>query len=320
LILAAVLRPAFAAETPATPPPAPADAESLRKEVDALKAEVERLKGRPATGGASADDLKDAEERIDALEKKTKELELRQTQTTSANPLTVLNPTLTVVGNFLWRLDDKRVTNENGDRIDDQANLREAELDLRAAIDPYADGVCILSVSSDVPGSYSVDVEEFLINVKSLPVSFWEEPPLGTKIKIGRMRTEFGRNNRLHLHDLPQSDRPLVIDEFLGPDGYAANGISTTSFLPSPGETALELTLQALQGGGDLRRVRGDDDEDLVEAGLQEGPGGSPHERLAVEEGEHLRRAKPPGEAGRQEDSRDPSHAASLSPAGSRLR
>jgi hypothetical protein len=89
-----------------------------------------------------------------------------------------------------------------------------------------------------------------LINVKSLPVPYWEEPPLGTKIKIGRMRTEFGRNNRLHLHDLPQSDRPLVIDEFLGPDGYAANGISTTSFLPSPGETALELTLQALQGGG----------------------------------------------------------------------
>jgi hypothetical protein len=42
----------------------------------------------------------------------------------------------------------------------------------------------------------------------------------------------------------------LVLQEFLGPEGHVSNGVSTTSFLPSPGETALQLTLQLLQGGG----------------------------------------------------------------------
>jgi hypothetical protein len=259
-LLVAAVTPLRAADTmpPAVPPasaPRPADEgdaemKALRRQVDDLRAEVERLKRRDAAGGVPAGDLKDAEERLDAVESKLKDLERRQAQTTSANPLTVLNPAVTVVGNFLWRLDDRKAYADSGERIDDKANLREVELDLRAAIDPYADGVCIIALGSEVPGQYEADVEEFLINVKSLPLSFWETPPLGTKIKIGRMRTEFGMNNRLHLHDLPQSDRPLCVEAFLGEEGHIANGLSLTSFLPSPGDTALELTLQALQGGG----------------------------------------------------------------------
>ncbi len=193
--------------------------------------------------------VQELKEKVESLEKKVQDLETKQAERVSANPLTVLNPTLTVIGNFLWRLDDRRVLADSGDAIDDTATLRELEIDLRAAIDPYADGVAIVALESEVPGEFEVAVEEMLINVKSLPVGFWEEPPLGTKLKIGRMRTEFGRNNRLHLHDLPQSNRPLAIEEFLGEEGHVADGASATSFLPSPGETALELTLQALQGG-----------------------------------------------------------------------
>lgn len=193
--------------------------------------------------------VQELEEKVEALEKKVEQLEARQAQTTSANPLTVLNPTITVAGNLLGRLDDRPVVTGAGDEVDDTVNLREVEVDLRAAIDPYADGVAILALEAEAPGEYEVGVEEFLVNVRSLPLSFWEEPPLGTKLKLGRMRTEFGRNNRLHLHDLPQSNRPLAVEEFLGEEGHVANGVSATAFLPSPGDTALELTLQALQGG-----------------------------------------------------------------------
>jgi len=199
------------------------------------------------------DRLDDQEDRIKDLEKRLAEAEKKQTQTTSANPLTVLNPRLTVSGDFLWRVDDKKVYTNNdpisGDRIDDTINMREVELDLRASVDPFVDGVAILSVGSDVPGVFDIEVEEFYAVIKSLPLPFWETPPLGTQIKVGRFRTEFGMNNKSHTHDLPQSDRPLVIEEFLGPDGQNANGISTTSFLPSPGDSALQLTLQVLQGG-----------------------------------------------------------------------
>jgi len=198
------------------------------------------------------DRLDDQEDRLKDLERRLAESEKRQSQTTSANPFTVLNPRMTVSGDFLWRTDDKKVYVDRiptNDRIDDTINMREVEMDLRASVDPFVDAVAVISVSSEVPGQFGIEVEEFYAVIKSLPLPFWETPPLGTKIKVGRFRTQFGLNNISHTHDLPQSDRPLVIEEFLGPDGMNANGISTTSFLPSPGDTALELTLQALQGG-----------------------------------------------------------------------
>jgi hypothetical protein len=192
---------------------------------------------------------RDLREKVEALERKVQELERRQADTVSANPLNVLNPTITVFGNLLWRLDDREIVTEEGDEIDDTVNLREVELDFRAAIDPYADGVVIVALESEVPGEFEAAVEELLVNVKSLPVGFWESPPLGTKITLGRMRTEFGRNNRLHLHDLPQLNRPAAVEQFLGEEGHAATGASAQMFLPSPGDTALELTLQGFQGG-----------------------------------------------------------------------
>lgn len=192
---------------------------------------------------------RDLREKVEALERKVQELERKQADTVSANPLNVLNPTITVFGNLLWRLDDREVVTEEGDPIDDTVNLREVELDFRAAIDPYADGVAIVAIESEVPGEFDVSVEELLIHIKSLPVSFWETPPLGTTITLGRMRTEFGRNNRLHLHDLPQLNRPVAVQQFLGEEGHAAVGASARMFLPSPGDTALELTLQGFQGG-----------------------------------------------------------------------
>ncbi len=188
-----------------------------------------------------------------SLEDRVKELEKKLAQQPATNPLTALNPTVTVVGNMLWRLDDKKVFLE-GDpaepRIDDTFNVREMELDLRAAIDPHADGVAIIAIEAEVPGEYEVAVEELYATIKSLPLSFWEEPPLATKIRIGRMRVDFGRLNKVHLHDLPQSQYGLVINDFLGEEGYVTNGISTSSILGSIGEGVLQLGLNAFQGGG----------------------------------------------------------------------
>jgi hypothetical protein len=214
---------------------------ALAQEKDAAKQQDPKVQDR----------LDDQEDRLKDLERKQAEMEKRQTQTTSANPSTVFNPTLTVAGDFLWRVDDRPVpaTSDPTKNINDTINMREVELDLRASVDPFVEGVAIISVGSEIPGEFGVAVEEFYAVIKSLPLPFWETPPLGTKIKIGRFRTAFGLNNISHTHDLPQTDRPLAIEEFLGPDGQASNGISTQSFLPSPGDTALELTLQVLQGG-----------------------------------------------------------------------
>jgi len=189
-----------------------------------------------------------------SLEERVQELERKLAQQPASNPATALNPTVTVIGNILWRLDDKKAF-VDGDpaepRIDDTFNVREVELDLRSAIDPYADGLFILSVESESPGEFEVGIEEFVVTVKSLPFSFWEAPPLATKIRLGRMRVDFGRINKLHLHDLPQSMYGLTIGDFLGEEGYVANGIATSSILGGFGESdTLTLNLGAFQGGG----------------------------------------------------------------------
>jgi hypothetical protein len=188
------------------------------------------------------------------LEERVEELERKLAQQPASNPATALNPTVTVIGNILWRLDDKAVF-VDGDpaepRIDDTFSVREVELDLRSAIDPYADGLFILSVESESPGEFEVGVEEFVVTVKSLPFGFWEAPPLATKIRLGRMRVDFGRINKLHLHDLPQSMYGLTIGDFLGEEGYVANGIATSSILGGFGESdTLTLNFGAFQGGG----------------------------------------------------------------------
>ena len=163
----------------------------------------------------------------------------------------VLNPTLTVIGNGLYRYDDRAVV-VGDDRVDNHFNLREVELDLRAAVDPFADGVVILAFPSEIAGKFGVEVEEAFVNIKRLPIPLLDEPPLGLKLKAGRFRAEVGRINRLHLHDLPQADRPLVTEEFFGEDGFIANGLSAQLFLPTPfdQDSAVELTAQLLAGGG----------------------------------------------------------------------
>src|SRR5260221_660144 len=83
-----------------------------------------------------------------------------------------------------------------------------AELDARAAVNPSADAVLILSFESEFPGDASASVEEGYVTLKRLP--FLEQPPLGLKLRAGRFRPSFGLINVLHTHDLPQSVRPLV--------------------------------------------------------------------------------------------------------------
>src|SRR2546426_7817587 len=76
--------------------------------------------------------------------------------------------------------------------------------------------------------------------------------PLGLKLKVGRFRPPFGKINILHTHDLPQSCRPLPIQEFLGEEGFIQNGVSGNFFIPTPWDksSSMDLTLQVLNGGG----------------------------------------------------------------------
>jgi hypothetical protein len=215
--------------------------EQLRAEIAAVKAQYE--------------------ERIKQLEVRLEELQIQVLRNTPETPAAAspaassaqrsfgaLNPAISVVGNLVGRADSQKVFSDAGPRIDNKITLREAEIDMRVPVDPYADGVLITSLESEAPSQFSVGVEEGYINIKKLP--FLDRPPFGLKIKAGRFRPLFGNINILHTHDLPQTYRPLPVQEFLGPEGFVQDGISTNIFLPTPGENSnLDFTFEVLTGG-----------------------------------------------------------------------
>ena len=218
------------------------DVAALRAQIDALKADYEK--------------------RIQALETQLEEIQAKMLQLPesdvsagqpAAAPATptsfgALNPAISAVGNFVARADNQKVFTQDGDRIDNRMNLREAEIDMRVPIDPYADGVLITSLESEKPGEFSVDVEEGYVNLKKLP---FMEMPLGLKFQVGRFRPAFGKFNTLHTHDLPTTFRSLATEEFLGEEGFISQGMSADFFVPTPWDdnSSLNARLQVLTGG-----------------------------------------------------------------------
>src|SRR5215813_4663571 len=95
---------------------------------------------------AQIDELKaDYEKRIKGLEDQVEELQKQMLQAAPETPLEpapqpetrsvqsipgALNPAISVVGNFVGRIDSQKVFNSDLDRIDNKVNLREAEIDM----------------------------------------------------------------------------------------------------------------------------------------------------------------------------------------------
>jgi hypothetical protein len=138
----------------------------------------------------------------------------------------------------------------NGDnKALNRFNLREAELDIRDAITPFADGVLILAIHEEIEeedGGITVDqafeLEEGYINFHTLPYDL--------QLKAGKFRNTFGRNNLLHTHDLPQITRPLAVQAFFGHEGLATVGASTNWLVPNPWDKFVELTVEVVNADG----------------------------------------------------------------------
>ncbi|MBK7644078.1 MAG: hypothetical protein IPJ19_13675 [Planctomycetes bacterium] len=214
---------------------------------DAPPAPAAQQKPADAKPAVTQSDLEDLRSRIDELEDELARVK-RDATKPPTQTLGAFNPAITAFGNFLGRSDDRAVyldDNPANPRVGDRMALREMELDFRAPIDPWADGVMILSVSEDEPGVYGADVEEGYVTLKKLPFS--DSAPAGLKLQVGRFRPGFGRLNTIHLHDLPQSSYPRALQNVLGPEGMISDGVSGRFFLPKPGPNdSLEGTLAFL--------------------------------------------------------------------------
>jgi hypothetical protein len=200
------------------------------------------------------------EDRLDFLEEEML-ARLEEKAAPSTQRLNVFNPQVTVFGNFTGRGDSKEVRNEEGDSIDNRFNLREVEIDFRAVIDPWADGVVITAFESEGGSEFIAEIEEGYAIIKRLPIL--DISPWGLKLKVGRFRPEFGRFNKIHTHDLPQTTLPLASRTFLGGEGFIQTGLSGQFFFPFPWEkSVIEATIEVLNGGG-LPVAAGNEEENL---------------------------------------------------------
>ncbi len=147
----------------------------------------------------------------------------------------VFNPDISLIGDFIGAV------GRNPIRPLPVLEMHESELGLQAIIDPYARGDVFISF-----GEEGVEVEEGYITFTSLPG--------GLLAKVGKMRSEFGVVNKLHNHNLPWIDRPLVTENLLGgEDGLNDASLALSHLLPAPKNVFLEGTVEV--GRGDAADV-----------------------------------------------------------------
>jgi hypothetical protein len=128
-------------------------------------------------------------------------------------------------------------------------NLRESELDVRAAIAPFADGTLVIAIGEEVEtedGETTADiefeVEEAYLTIHDLPGDL--------VLRGGKFRNSFGRANLLHTHDLPQATRPLALVAFFGPEGLATIGGTASWLVPNPWNQYIELNVDVVNADG----------------------------------------------------------------------
>lgn len=127
-----------------------------------------------------------------------------------ANPR--LLPDISVVGDLIGDLSPDSSTQEDRTRF----GIRELEVALLAAVDPYFRGDVYLGFSDEE----GVHLEQAYLTTSSLP---WE-----LEVRLGRYLMPFSKQNTTHRHDLHTVEYPYVLQRYLGPEGLKGTGISVS--------------------------------------------------------------------------------------------
>jgi hypothetical protein len=146
-----------------------------------------------------------------------------------------LNPGITAFGDVVGQVGVVDGALMNGSTM----FLRSLELDLRAAVDPFATANAVLAFEQEAPPldggpseGFGAEPEEAYIDLVALP---WR-----LSGRIGKFKQPFGVANRMHPHDLPWTDTPAALGA-LGEEGLNDVGGTLTKIVPF-GPVALTLT------------------------------------------------------------------------------
>jgi hypothetical protein len=119
-------------------------------------------------------------------------------------------------------------------------SLRNAEIALDGAVDPYFKGFANIVFKLDQNNQTEVELEEAYLQSSSLPANL--------QVKAGQFFANFGRQNAQHPHQWAFVDAPIILTRAFGPDGLRNLGVQGSWLVPVPFFT--ELSLGVFDGQG----------------------------------------------------------------------
>jgi TolA-binding protein len=119
-------------------------------------------------------------------------------------------------------------------------SLRNAEIALDGAVDPYFKGFANIVLKLDNNNETDIELEEAYAQSTSLPANL--------QVKAGQFFAAFGRQNAQHPHTWAFVDAPIILNRAFGPDGLRNVGAQGSWLLPLPFYT--ELFLGVFDGQG----------------------------------------------------------------------
>src|SRR2546422_1887871 len=207
--------------------------EQQRQQIEALQKQLDAFLKQQAAAGttsappaaATADQLKQLKERVDQVEESQKKVRPGE-----------FNPSIGLVGETVFSYRTKGSDQIGSDRPGGfDVFQRSIELDIAAAVDPFAKGYAVINASAEsATGEATLTVEEAALQTTSLPHNL--------ELKAGRFFGEFGRLGYIHDHELPFVNRPLVLDQYIGGE-TKTDGLQLNWLLPTAHYVSLSLGL-----------------------------------------------------------------------------
>lgn len=132
----------------------------------------------------------------------------------------LLNPNISIVGWFQGEAGRRSLA--PGQQAPSTFEFKEAEIAFQSIVDPYARADLFVAVE----GEGNVELEEATLT--------WFSLPHDLALKIGKMKANFGKFNRVHRPETAFADRPLVHENYFGEEGLSSVGGSLSWHLPNP--------------------------------------------------------------------------------------
>jgi hypothetical protein len=266
-VVVLVVQPAIAQDkeppSEATPSPTAEELqrqiEELQRQLQAVQLQLEQVKKQQevARREAELEELRRAAAAEAVRDGAPEDVDTGTEFVSGTRMQTMLNPEISINGDIFLI---------GGDNLRTEMQPRHFELDIQSYLDPYTR----MKVVFGYEGAHAVwgftdedhheDEEGHEHEGEDEPGGFtleegylsWVNLPGNTALTVGKKRQQFGVLNRWHMHALPQTDFPWVIQESFGAHGLSGTGVSFEWLMPKLWAHANELVVEVMNGNNEV--------------------------------------------------------------------